>query len=530
MSTQEHSPSWSAEAGPKPWDGALVDLGALLAHGYHNTPDKIAVADHTTELTFQELETAARALAHRLRTAFDVKPGDAVVVLTRKWPIVPAIAAAIWKLNAIYVPIDETLPRLRLDKMIGRVNPAVIIGFEAQDAVHLPPFLCLQDWHHLTQARCADIPRSPQAPGDIAYIIHTSGSTGSPKGVQITHQNVSAYVHAHNDMLKFGAESRCLSFAPFHFDVSIEDTLLPLSVGGFVYLYHRAPFGAAMRKTLSTQRITHLIAVSTVLAVLSDKPDAISTAHFPDLEMIMTGAETCLPEILNMWKSACPHLRIYNVYGPTEVTIVCTGYEVTAPQPGRIGAFPIGQPLAGVNAVLRDDAGHIVTEPNAQGELCLGGVQVMAGYLADPQATARSLWHHEGQRYYRSGDICTHDANGDLVFLGRADSQIKLNGRRISLGEIQSECMSLPGISRAVAGVIDRGASQVIGVVLVSSDTTAIARARAHLETVLPSYACPALWDRVSRHSFAGTGKSNDRDLLATLRTTTDTQRSCIDA
>ncbi|SNR74528.1 amino acid adenylation domain-containing protein [Puniceibacterium sediminis] len=516
MTQNLFEPPWSADCGPGPWGGKLADLGGLLRMGDATTPDKVAVADPKTELTYRDLETAALNMAHILRDRWGITPGDRVVVLTKKWPIVPAIAVAIWKLRAVYVPIDADLPAERLSSMIGRARPALTVGF-GPAIVQGHPHLDISDWHQLTKDRPDDIVRPLPGPDDIAYIIHTSGSTGKPKGVQITHQSLSAYFHAHNQMLQFGAGARVLSFAPFHFDVSIEDTLLPLSVGAFVYLYNRPAVGMIMRRTLARQRITHLIAVSTLLAVLSDDASEIHPDCFPDLEMIMTGAETCQPAILNLWKSARPDLRVYNVYGPTEVTIVCTGFELKIPEPGRTTAFPIGRPLAGVDIRLLDPAGQDITGADQPGELCLGGVQVMAGYLGDPAATAEQIFERSGVRYYRSGDICSFDVDGDLVFLGRADSQVKLNGRRISLGEIQSECMSLPGIDRAVAGLVARGKTQLIGVVLVSDDPDAVARARRHLDRVLPAYARPSLWDSVSKPNLSGTGKSNDRDLLARL-------------
>src|SRR5262249_599730 len=152
------------------------------------------------------------------------------------------------------------------------------------------------------------------------------------------------YFFNHNQVLRFTPDSRVFSFSPFHFDVSIEDTLLPLSVAAFVYQFRGAPVGALVYRLLTRERITHLIPVSTILAMVTP---AVS-AEVPHLEMVMTGAEVCDPKVINQWKRRMPYLRVINAYGPTEVTIVCLTHEIDAPDDIRRKAYPIGRPLPGV--------------------------------------------------------------------------------------------------------------------------------------------------------------------------------------
>lgn len=277
------------------------------------------------------------------------------------------------------------------------------------------------------------LPADAHAP---AYIIFTSGSTGTPKGVEIAVGSLRAYFRNHNRVLRFDAASRVFSLAPFHFDVSIEDTLLPLSVGAYVFQFRGVPAGAIMREALSREKVTHLIAVSTLLTLITGAPGDLNRNRFPALRAVMTGAEVCDPAIINAWKDSLPGVRLFNAYGPTETTIVCMNYEIEAVDTARANAYPIGRPLDGVEAMVVDhDSGERVSAQGVPGELWIGGPQVMNRYFDQPEETAKVIVERDGVRYYRTGDICSYDACGEIVFHGRADDEVKISGRRIHLGK-----------------------------------------------------------------------------------------------
>jgi amino acid adenylation domain-containing protein len=351
---------------------------------------------------------------------------------------------------------------------------------------------------------------------DVVYILHTSGSTGQPKCVQITERNIKAYFRAHNQVLRFNDASKVFSLTPFHFDVSIEDTLLPLSVGATVYQYNRLHQGRIIRKTLIEQNVTHLIAVSTLLTMISDDESQINPDNFPHLSMVMTGAEVCAPNVINLWKERLPSTRVINAYGPTEVTIVATCYTIESAERNRDIAYPIGQPLDGVRVRLLDEYGQDV-EPGSSGELCLGGDQVMLGYLNKPDETAERIFVQDDVRYYRTGDICFVDHNGDLQFVGRNDNEVKIKGRRIHLGEIQQQCMAVPGVERAAVGVHQRQGQPMISAVITTQERDKIEQVQAHLRSLLPSYMMPVIWGTTENVTLAASGKSNDKQLLRQL-------------
>jgi acyl-CoA synthetase (AMP-forming)/AMP-acid ligase II len=306
-----------------------------------------------------------------------------------------------------------------------------------------------------------------------------------------------------------------LSFAPFHFDVSIEDTLLPLSLGAFVYQYKGMPIGVLVRRVLKQHKITHIIAVSTVLTVITDGNSPLNSSVLPDLEMVMTGAELCDPKVINTWKTNFPQARVINVYGPTEATIVCTAYVIEHPEEGRTRAYPIGSPLPGVFMKIMGEDGEI-TGHGQDGELWIGGPQVMMGYFNEPGETAKSVVTCDGVRYYKTGDICRFDENGEVEFVGRRDEEIKLAGRRINLREI-SQLAGAYG-SRAFAGVLDSNGKKQLALVLVSDHgVNVLSTVRGQMSAQLPDYMRPHVLGYVDQPVLTSTGKTNESQLLSLL-------------
>ncbi|WP_168798075.1 amino acid adenylation domain-containing protein [Pacificoceanicola onchidii] len=495
-------------------DHGLFDLGNLLAYGLENTPDKDAITDGKQTLSFAQLEALAWRIASRLR-AHGTNPGDRVAVIATKSALMPALALAIWKCGAVYVPLDQDAPVARLDTLVARIRPSCVLALEKPYAAAICPVIQPEEIAALAANKSTpkpfDIPA--RAPDDLAYIIFTSGSTGTPKGVEITHENLSRYFVAHNEVLRFTPASRVLSFAPFHFDVSIEDTLLPLAIGAFSYQYRGLYMGAIIRKIMASQKITHMIAVSTILTLISTPLQSIAASSFPELEMVMTGAEVCDPKIINTWVSALPNARVINAYGPTEATIVCLCHHIKAADTGREASFPIGTPLRDVSLLLLDEDGNDANE----GELCIGGPLVMAGYFERPDLTAEVIFERDGLRYYRSGDICKRLDDGTIQFVGRRDDEVKLKGKRIHLGEIRQLALSLPGIDRVAIGLVERREKE-IALIAFSEDAGALPRLRQYLAMQLPAYMRPTILAQGAEITLSTSGKTDEKTLLKRLQ------------
>jgi non-ribosomal peptide synthetase component F len=291
----------------------------------------MAINDGDVSYTFAQLEQGAQTVAAWLSEQ-GVGTGDRVAVLAEKRAVMPMLAIAIWKCGAVYVPLDASEPVARLRGLLTRLRPVVVIALDDRD-----PVTPTGRW--LGKEQLAAILSGPTAshstvahrPEQAAYIIFASGSTGEPQGVENSVASLFAYFGNHNQVLRFTSESRVLSLAPFHVDVSIEDTLLPLSLGAFVYQFRNLPAGAVMRAVLGRERITHLIAVSMLLAMITGDGRQITQAKLSSLELVMTGAQVCDPAVMNIWKRQLPGIRVIHAFGPPEATVFSLSYELGIP-------------------------------------------------------------------------------------------------------------------------------------------------------------------------------------------------------
>ena len=507
-------PPWSLDPADRTFPPPA--LGDIVRASASNWPDRPAVHDGRSGLTFAELEQRARSLAAWL-SEHGVGGGDRVVVLAEKCTIMPALAIGIWKCGAVYVPLDAAQPVSRLRGLLGRLRPRVVIALDDREpAVPDCRWVGRTQLDPILSGWAPDRPAAARRPDDLAYIIFTSGSTGEPKGVEISVASLVAYFGNHNEVLRFTPNSRVFSLSPFHFDVSIEDTLLPLSLGAFVYQFRGVHAGGIMRALITRERITHLIAVSTLLTMITAGGRHVTRENFPCLQMVMTGAEVCDPGVINAWKSGLPEVRVINVYGPTEATIVCTAHEIERADPERMSSYPIGRPLRGVAARIVDD-GAEVHEHGRVGELWIGGEQVMRGYFGQPEETARRVVEVDGVRYYRTGDLCSYDADGNIVFHGRNDDEVKLAGRRIHLGEIRQIVLGCPGVERAAVALVPRRGRDVIALMVLAPERAVLVDVEQRLVDLLPEYMRPALVAWSPELTMTSTGKTDENQLMRRL-------------
>lgn len=500
-------------------DGQTRDyqLGELFAFGREHHPQKLAISDGKQSYTFAQLEDMACSLALWL-SENGVKPATCVPVLAEKCAIMPVVAAACWKLGAVYVPLDGQLPQARVRKLLARLDAPVVLAISHAPLDNAGVWLSGEALLAVCQQPAPEaFPLYRHAPNDTAYIIFTSGSTGEPKGVEISANSLKTYFAAHNQWLRFTPDSRVFSLSPFHFDVSIEDTLLPLSLGAFVWQFASVHAGVIMRSIIIREKITHLIAVSTLLSLITENGKQIQAENFPSLEMVMTGAEVCDPKIISLWKRNLPTIRLINAYGPTETTIVCCCYEIAQADEQRTLSWPIGVPLQDVSCLILDENQQIQQGTEIAGELCIGGDLVMKGYLGQPQETEKVIFEHQGVRYYRTGDICLRQTDGNILYVGRRDDEVKIAGRRIHLGEIRQKCLATSGAQRvAIRKVLLEGKDH-IAVVITGEESSELANIEASLAAELPRYMLPTLWGWAEEVNLSANGKTDEKILLDQL-------------
>ncbi|WP_322411632.1 Pls/PosA family non-ribosomal peptide synthetase [Microbacterium invictum] len=452
-------------------------------------PEASALDDGSTALSYRETVRAASRLALRLRGEA-VTTGDRIGVRIASgskdlYVAILGILAA----GAAYVPVDADDPDERARLVFGEARVAgiltdglVFVAGEGRASVPTPP-----------DARDGAVPTdtaalaalAPPTPDDDAWIIFTSGSTGVPKGVAVTHRSAAAFVDAEARLFlqdaPLGAEDRVLAGLSVAFDASCEEMWLAWRHGACLVPAPRAVVrsGEDLAPWLIRQGITVVSTVPTLAAMWPQ--DALESVR-----LLIFGGEACPPELAA--RLSVEGREVWNTYGPTEATVVACAAPL-----GGDGPVRIGLPLDGWALAVVDADGRRV-EPGETGELIIGGVG-LARYL-DPAKDAEKYapfpplgW----ERAYRSGDLVRYDPAG-LVFVGRADDQVKVGGRRIELGEVEAALQDIPGVAAAAAAVrtSDAGVPLLVGYLVAPADLDRSA-ARAFLAERLPAALVPLL-------------------------------------
>ncbi|WP_156737791.1 amino acid adenylation domain-containing protein, partial [Mycobacterium scrofulaceum] len=475
---------------------AGASIPELFVAHVARTPDAIALTCGRRCLTYRQLDDAANRLAHAL-AGHGAGPGTFVALLfSRSADAVTAILAVL-KTGAAYLPIDPGLPAARVGFMIADAAPAVAVTTgelrSRLDGFALP-VIDVNDASVHTQPTTA-LP-APD-PDDIAYLIYTSGTTGVPKGVAVTHQNVTQLMASLHAPLPAAATwSQCHSLA---FDVSVQEIFGALLGGGRLVVVPEQVVTSPedLRALLIRERVGVLSQTPTEAGALS--PEGL------DGMALVIGGEPCPAELVDRW---APGRVMVNAYGPTETTVDAA---ISAPLIAETGA-PIGSPVSGAALVVLDKWMRPVPA-GVVGELYVAGRGVACGYLGRSGLTASRFvacpFGGTGARMYRTGDLVRWGADGQLRYVRRADDQVKIRGYRIELGEITAALAALDGVHRAAA-IAREG--RLVGYVTGTADPAGI---RAALAERLPPYMVPAAIVAVDAMPLTVNGKLDTKALPA---------------
>ncbi|MEU6092344.1 Pls/PosA family non-ribosomal peptide synthetase [Streptomyces sp. NPDC047085] len=453
-------------AGPAASPRTLVDVFDASVRSY---PDELALDDGTHRLTYRALAVEVERLRRRLADA-GVGLGDRVGVrvpsgTNELYVAILAVLAA----GAAYVPVDAEDPDERAELVFGEAEVRAVVGAG----------------HRISTKGASAAPAGRPGAGNDAWIIFTSGSTGKPKGVAVTHRSAAAFVDAEAALFlteePIGPGDRVMAGLSVAFDASCEEMWLAWRYGACLVPVPRSQVrsGADLGPWLVEQEITVVSTVPTLAALW--EPETLN-----DVRLLIFGGEACPPELAQ--RLVTEGREVWNTYGPTEATVVACAALMTGEEPVRIGL-----PLNGWELAVVDENGEPVAM-GGSGQLVIGGVG-LARYL-DPEKDAEKYAPLESlgwERAYRSGDLVRAEPEG-LIFLGRADEQIKLGGRRIELGEVDAALQALPGVAGAAAAVrTARGGNQLLVGYVVTQDGWDHAAAVEKLRAELPAALVPLL-------------------------------------
>jgi D-alanine--poly(phosphoribitol) ligase subunit 1 len=480
--------------------------------------DRPAIKDENRSLTYAALRDEMARLASGL-TAYGVVEGDRVALfLPNSIEFVVAALASLW-IGAIFVPLAVTDPEARLATMLSDCAPAVVLSMN--DGVgDTPGSTALDSFRFVALSTLAamDAPSvDPVAPSPRhAYSMYTSGTTGTPKGVLIGSVAFGAAVDATARALGLDESTRTLCVSPFYFDGSFATLFPTLFSGGLVII---RPFSLLFSRTfvdtVIAESVTYTGFSPSFLRLLLASRQMPKLAD-STLDVIALGGEAAsIADIRAFWTFA-PKVRVFNRYGPTETTIVVTHQHVT-PELIADGTMPIGRPHPFVTFHLVDDDDTLIEDSGRAGELYIGGVQVMDGYWRAPELTEKVLRSDlvAGERLYRTGDLVYRDANGNYVYVDRADRVINREGVRISLVELAEAMRRLSAVSAAACITFDNGGDLGIVAFVVTDGTLSAIDLRRGAEEVLPDAMMPNRFEIVETLPVNKSNKLDERRLLS---------------
>ncbi len=503
------------------WNGSKVELAAdqtvheLFSAQAMRTPDRIAVSDRTSSLTYGELEERSNRLARYLQVQ-GVQPGELIGISMERSPEMIVSLLGILKSGAAYVPVDPGYPEERKAYML---NDSAVNLLLTQSHVldrlpaHTAQTICLDTAWEQIEVASGEHMQPIRNEQSLMYVLYTSGSTGNPKGVEGTHNATLNRFHWMWSTYPFGEAEVCSQKTSLNFGDSIWEIWGPLLKGVPLVIFDDLTvkdieqFVSALR----AHCVTRIVLVPSLLRAMLDTYEHLQR-ELPDLSFWVCSGEALTVELTERFHRAMPDALLLNLYGSTEVAADVTYYETSSSLSG-LSSIPIGRPIHNAKLYVLDR--NLQQVPiGVSGELCAGGAVLANGYYNRPDLTEERFVRNpfDGGRMFKTGDIVRWLPSGDIEYLGRVDNQVKIRGYRIELGEIEAALIAhvqvhstvvmvredIPGDKRLVAYAVLQAESEVTAFDL-----------RHYLQAKLPEYMVPASFVMLDALPLTPSGKVN---------------------
>jgi amino acid adenylation domain-containing protein len=521
-------------------------LQDYLTRSAERDADAGALVMGEQRMSYGELEADTNRWA-RLMQEFGCGDGKRVCVLASKTPRTVASLLAVLKAGGVYVPVDSASPAARVARIFDSAEPSMVLVDESaiplvDGLIHagalsrlLTPigsvdgplvgdrFTTQFCWYDATALSADPLPNRRRRE-DLAHLLFTSGSTGAPKGVMITHANVVAFVEWAVRYFGTRPSDRISGHPPLHFDLSTFDIFATLAAGAELHLVpgDLSVNPRALPAMIRDHELTQWFSVPSVLTYLA-KFDVVAQDDFPALERLLWCGEVLPTPVLVHWMRRLPHVRFTNLYGPTEATIASSYYTVPGCPGDETASIPIGTPCTGENLLVLDEE----LEPTAPvdiGDLYISGLGLSPGYWRDEERTEAAFIAYPDApsgRIYRTGDLARCAEDGLVYFLGRADSQIKSRGYRIELGEIEAAVNAQPGMRECAVVGVDVGGFEGTTICCAFSVADGVdlqpLALRAAVSKLLPAYMLPARWRELDALPKNVNGKIDRTELTSSF-------------
>ncbi|MBT2674250.1 amino acid adenylation domain-containing protein [Streptomyces sp. ISL-14] len=486
-------------------------------------PDRVCLAAGSQERTYAELNARANRLARYFRDELRVQVEEVVALVMDRSLLTVESILALWKCGAAYLPIDPGYPPSYVKSMLESSQVRVV----ALDPTRMSPELRDHIGDERTVIELTDATGAGLDSDDLgistddsalSYVIYTSGSTGVPKGVMVEHLGMLNHLHSKINDLSLSERSVVVQNASNSFDISVWQMFAALYVGGKTVIYEAALQLDPVRfgERVDADKVTVLEVVPSYLDTMLDTWERAGRRFdLSCLVHLMVTGEAVLPRSVNRWLAHYPPIPVVNAYGPTEASDDVTHHVMA--EPVTTDTVPLGKPIHNTLIYVLDE--HLRVCPQGmKGEIYVSGIGVSRGYLNAPEQTARVFLEDPFQperRMYRTGDAGRWTAEGTLEYLGRTDSQVKVRGFRIDLGEIERRVDACPGV-KAAAVVVRGDAKDRLCAYVVLEPGTTVAECRTRLHRELPHHMVPADFVEIDRMPLTSNGKIDRKSLAST--------------